>query len=532
VSNPRFTGRLHLAGLLLLVVVTTFNVPLTQSLTDMFQEAEYATFGFLAQTRPNFQMPVLIHGGLDVVPSRVAALICHANKQVVCVRTINAFLQCGAGALFVAVLATLVGLGTWAALLASLPAVAMLWLYNGPALDVVSAHQSTPGIRDLFVLTAVLLMARLCGRFDRGETRGEILSLLALGVVVGVGLFWAYNRGLLLGFVSGAFGIGLCFIRHSLRPGLLIAAGAVTGLAAILLAGGIQLITDTVFDITYWSQNASIWRLPLQLYLLLPISALTLLVLGTGLWRAWESLRAARPGRALMLAVLLMTYALYILQSLNRPDLPHLRWAIWPATLILAIILASSIDRTKDLSVLSKSGAALPALLIFTGFCIAFYSGSSAPYKSTLHAVLAGLYDNVRAMKGPAPTDRVLAGEDITRVADLVMASDRCTFAANNAGIIYLLSRVPPCTRYAFGAYIAADRQTEVIAALEVQQPKIILWDSLAWYSRIDGRCFWDRAPVLADWIVAHYPIQTAIGQYVILSRVSLSEMPKPEQKR
>jgi hypothetical protein len=114
----------------------------------------------------------------------------------------------------------------------------------------------------------------------------------------------------------------------------------------------------------------------------------------------------------------------------------------------------------------------------------------------------------------------------------LVMASGRCTFAANNAGIVYLLSRMPPCSRFAFGVYVAADRQTEVIAELEAAQPKIILWDSLAWYARIDDRRFWNRTPILADWIVAHYPIQTTIGQYVVLSSTSLSEISQPEQKR
>jgi hypothetical protein len=519
VSNSRLIAGLHLAGLLLLVVVTTFNVPLTQPLTDMFQEAEYATFGFLAQTRADFHTPVLIHGGLDVVPSRMAALICDADKQVVCVRTINAFIQCGSAVIFVAVLATLAGLGTWAALLASLPAAAMLWLYNGPIQAVVSAHQNTPGVRDLCVLTGLLLVARVCVRFDRGETRGEGSCLLALGCLVGIGLFWAYNRGLVLGLVSGIFVIGLCLIRRSPRPALLIAAGTVTGFAAILLLGGIQLIIDTLFDITYWSQNASIWRLSFNLILVLPVAALTVLVIGVALWSAWESLRSA-PGRALMLVVLTATYVLYAMQSLNRPDIPHLRWVIWPATLILAIVISTRIDRAKDISVSPAGGAALAALLLFTGACIGLYSDKSN--NSTLRIVLAGLYDNVRAARSVAPTDRALAGEDMARIADLVMASGRCTFAANNAGIIYLISRMAPCSRFAFGVYVAADRQTEVIATLETAQPEIILWDSSAWYSRIDDRSFWSRTPVLANWIVTQYPIQTAIGQYVVLSRAPL----------
>jgi hypothetical protein len=120
------------------------------------------------------------------------------------------------------------------------------------------------------------------------------------------------------------------------------------------------------------------------------------------------------------------------------------------------------------------------------------------------------------------PTDRALAGSDLVQVAGLVAASGHCTFAADNTGIIYLLSDKPPCARFAFGTYIAADQQKEMIASLKLTQPAIILWDNIGWWSKIDGRNFVDRTPLLANWIQVNYPVRTTIGREVLLSRAAL----------
>jgi hypothetical protein len=509
-------GGLHLAALLLLAAVSILHVPLAQPLTDAFQEGEYATFGFLAQTQPNFRMPVLIHGGLDVIPSRAAALACRADRQVICVRTINLLIQLATAGLFVGVLAIVAGLGTGAALIAGLPAVAMLWLLNAPTLMIMVANQGVPSVRDLFVVAGLLVMAWVCRRLDRGAFDNTPLLVL-LGVLAGVGVFWAYNRGLLLGLVVATFAVGASLLRRSPLPLLLVALGGAAGSAAVVAAGGPSFVSDTVFDFSYWSRNSGIWHTPLEPDAATFMCVLTACVLIGALPVACQSLRSGRSGRALLLAVLAAIYGLYVIQSLNRPDLVHMRWVVWPATLILAIVICAWLDRA-NFAQAHTGGVRVVIVLVVAGACIESYADNSM-----LRIVGTGLADNARLLIGRAPTDRELAGEDLDRVADLVAASGRCTFAANNAGIVYLLSRQPPCSRFAFGTYIAADRQAEVIAALQAAQPGIILWDSSNWYSRIDNRSFRDRTPVLADWIESHYPVRTTIGGQVLLSRTALA---------
>jgi hypothetical protein len=110
----------------------------------------------------------------------------------------------------------------------------------------------------------------------------------------------------------------------------------------------------------------------------------------------------------------------------------------------------------------------------------------------------------------------------LSRVAELVRAAGRCTFAADNAGMVYLLSGQPPCSRFAVGAYVAAEMQAEVIASLVAGEPSVIVWDAPGWWAHIDGHGLADHAPVLAAWIVAHYPVETRIEGHVLRSKAAL----------
>ncbi len=513
----RSAAGLHMLALLLLAAIVTFHVPLAQTLTDPFQESEYAMFGFLAQTTANFRMPILIHGGIDTVPSTIATLACSPDTQIFCVRTINTLIQFAASCLFLVTLAVLVGLGTRATVLASLPAVAMLWLYDGPTTFIVDAQQGTPSVRDLFVMAALLIMALACRRLEAGPSRGEPYALFALGVLAGTGSFWVYNRGLALILLVVAFVAALCLLRRSFGALLPAIAGALAGFVVVVGFGKLQVFTDTLFNIRYWSQNNAIWHRPFAEELAPPAVALSVLILAGVIPLAGAFLQSKQPGRVLMLTMLGLAFALYAAQSFNRPDLLHLRWVIWPATLMLAIIIRDQAGSLTDRPICLQRATPVAFALLST-LCIEFYSDNSIG-----RVVFPGLVENVRTLTRPAPTDRALAGPDLARISDLVKASGSCTFAANNLGIIHLLSHMPPCSRFVFGTYIAPDHQQDAIADLETNQPEIVLWDSTSWEAHIDGRSFRDRTPVVADWIEAHYPVRTNVGPYVLLSRAPLN---------
>lgn len=196
-----------------------------------------------------------------------------------------------------------------------------------------------------------------------------------------------------------------------------------------------------------------------------------------------------------------------------------MRWTLWPPALVLAIGIRARLETIRA-PALQDAGFPVMAALIAL-LCLETMSDHSIAYTT-----LDGLARNARLLRHPLPPDRTLVPPDLLRVADLVRGASRCTFAANNAGLVHLLSDAPPCSRYMFGAYIAPDRQDAVIADLEAGDPQIILWSAPEWWAHIDGHTFVDRSPRLAAWIDQNFPVETPIGPYLLRSREDLVPTP------
>lgn len=510
------SARLHLLFLVILSFVTTFHTPLTLPLHDAFHEGEYAVLGFLARTHADFRMPILTHGGMDFIPSWLAASTCSADHQIICVRLINTIIQFGVTILFLATLVAIVGLGTATALLSSLPALTMVWLYNGAAYSVVSAHHGAPGIRDAVLLAGFAIIAWFCRDLDRLARASAAPLLFGLGVLTALGPFWTYNRGIVLITVVGLFGLAILVLRRLVAALVWLVLGGVVGLGSVAALGGVSYLADTITNILYWHDNAGLWTAPFHAQNIPSLVLLTLFVLGGGAITGRTLLRSERQGDCLMLGILCFTFVLYLWQSLTRPDLWHLRWVLMPASLALAIVIREWASRAFTAPPLNLSRP-FAAFLILSVLCVETYSD-----KSVVRVVLGGLADNARAIRAELPTDRKLVGEDISRVADLIRANDRCAFVANNTGIVHLLARTVPCSRFMFSIYIAPHLQNEVIADLSARRPSMILWDNPSFYSRFDNQSIRERQPVLSAWIEANYPVRTMIGQQVVLSREPL----------
>lgn len=516
------SGRLHLLFLLALAVATTFHVQLTLPSHDAFHEGEYAVLGFLARTIPDFRMPILTHGGMDFIPSWLAAATCSTDHQIVCVRLVNTTIQFGSVLLFLAIVVAITGLGTPAACLASIPALAMIWTSNGAAYSIVAAHHGAPGIRDVMLLGGLAIIAWFGRDLDRMARASAVPVLFGLGCLTALGTFWTYNRGMVLVAVVGLFGLAILVLRRSALPVIWLVLGGVAGLGAVVALGGISHLVDTIANILYWHRNADIWTAPMHAQNIPTLGLLTLFVLGGGAVTGRSLARSGRQGDCLLLVILCFTFILYVGQSLTRPDLWHLRWVMVPATLVLAVVIREWAGPMLTASWPNLSWP-LVAFVVLSTACVETYSE-----RSILRIVMSGLVDNIRALRAPMPTDRALVGEDISRVADLIRGHDRCAFVANNAGIVHLMAQTPPCSRFMFSIYIAPQDQDVVIADLAARRPSLILWDGPSFYSRFDRRGIRDRQPILSAWIETNYPVRTMIGQQVILSREPLSREPLP----
>jgi hypothetical protein len=505
--------------LIIIATITTFHVPLAQRMTDPFQEAEYSVFDYFQHAEYDFKTPVLIHGGIDVVPSRIAAAACPTDHQLICVRSVNVFVQFLTVLLYLVVLLMFAGLGTWSSIIACAPALALLLFGNGLITNIVEADQGAPSVRDLIVMAGLLVMTFLSVRVEHAKRWERSVLLFVLGLLVGLNLFWSYNRGLMLFVVSLLFVTFLSWIGGSISPVVLLAFGAISGVLSAISFFGIQILKGTLFDIVYWSKNANIWHTPIHKGLVLLVTMLLCAALWGSAQQIKRSLASGLYGPPLMLSALGVLSLLSFQQSINRSDIVHMRWVLWPVSIVLAYLVRCWLAQRRDVS--------MPLGFALLGTAAMWHYHSD----STFRGVITGLYENSKLLAAPIPNDRTLAGGDLDEAADIIAETGGCTFAADNTGIIYLLSRVPPCSRFAFGAYIAVDKQREVIASLKAAKPIVILWSASGWWSKIDGRSFADRAPVLAHWIEANFPEHLQVGQEVLVSHEKLKRLAPGENR-
>jgi hypothetical protein len=505
---------IHLATMLAAVLLVTGHIDLAWPLDDPFQEGEWAI------SRPSLVPPggqaVLIHGGLDQAPATVAEAACPASAQIACLRTINLGVQLLAGWSLVGLVAMLTGLGSGRAWLASLPTLLVMLILGAAAASPVAGQQSAPGTRDLPMFAALVPMILIARRLDRCERPGWVLPAL-LGAVAAAAPLWTYNRGIVTIVVAAGFLFGALVIRRSSRTALHTVAGGLVGLMLMTAALGPGAMGTAAHNIVYWAQNGGLWRIAPHRRALaeaaLPF-VMAILVLSAALL---SNPQARRPSILLSGGVLAAIFVLTTAQSMDRADAAHLRWTLWPTTLLLAIGIRALPAGSRFIAPMA-TGSVLASVLAAAALAEPGTLDMRAGWRSNLHSVLSGW-----------PPDNVIAGPGLTRIAALVRAAGRCTFAADNAGIVSLLARQPPCSRFAVGAYIAPSVQDEVITSLEATQPSIILWDGPAWWAHIDGHRLADHAPALAAWIVERYPVTTSIEGHIIRTKMPLPSITDAE---
>ena len=453
----------------LLAFFVAAHVPLSQPVNDPFQEGEYSALGIFDSHSPNFPRQLLIHGGMDIVPAKIAALIFDQKTQIVFIRLINQSIQFISTILYLLVAIIAVKFNHRKSYLTLISAFCTVLLLNGRTVSVLDAQQGAPSVRDFFVLIGVAQIFYICYREYIRPAKSMILPLIILGFACGLGMFWCYNRGLALFVCAGLFTSGYCALRRSVRPAASVAGGFIG--AAILvsfLSGRFHIIPETLGNIHYWSENQVVWKAPIYIRDWLPFFAL---ISTSGCVIVFNSkflLKIEFRMLFLLLLSICSLVSMYVLESINRPDVWNIRWCVWPATLIFLISIAIS-QRAGDISdgpgPLS-SALSVSLLVAISCICISPYS-----FPGTLQTIFGGLSDNMRLLSKPVPSDLALVGADRARVAALIAANGGCTFAANDDAIIYLVSRTPPCSRFSLGDYIAPIAQASVIEELKASSP-------------------------------------------------------------
>jgi hypothetical protein len=517
-SAPNWVRRLHVFFLAVLLVVTTFQAPLTSPVADTIHEGEYLMYGLSGGRVIAGQPAVYPHGGIDHIPVRLAAVFRSPDRQIVCVRVINAAATAVAVGLFLALLAAITGLGTFVAFAAGLPAIVTLMAYNGAATAAVDLQQGAPGIRDLFVLINMFLIVRLIQFGKRLTERACLLRVAVFSFVSGFGLFWSYDRGLVAVALAVGAAIGFARMWWDVRaiPAMLIGGGLGFGLAG--LSGLYGTIAGNSFAISYWFVNGSLSRLPFSedlMMSLIPAIALFIILIAAGWFATWRSRRIGEIEQGFLFLLLMAATGFYAILACRRPDATHIGWVLAMASLLAAALLRHA--RAPWMLRARRSVVAAIAVVI----CFVFVNYATKPLASLPKTWMIGIQNNVTALRNELPRDAELVPPGLREAADTIRARPSvCTYSLSSDGLLYLLARTPPCSRFAYPSYVSLDRQVDVIGELERGNPPFMEVHSSNRSNDVDGKGLAIRAPALSTWIAAHYRNRRTLqGGYELLTR-------------
>ena len=488
-------------------IITAFHAPFGEPLTDLFHEGEYLA-PRLALTAPGADLPLLIHGYLNYLPSQFAEALCGPDAVVACTRAANANLTA---------LASFAFFGCGLALARSrtdvvrvmLSVTAILVLINGRLTDTVSLQQGSPAVRDLTLLAELWCFLSIPGRSHRGA---DLLASLA-GLIAGLGVFWAYNRGVVGVLTIGVWSVASIVCGRRLTQCLAPVAGLLLG----LLAGALldpEMWLQHARNMAYWVMNSGIWRFSLSpqtiafnspFYVVVGAGALL------GLYGAYQiALRIERRGELPVTLALTAIVFLVIQQAANRGDGAH-RMFIVPWLFLLAVQMFNIVRAPPESqpSWFRVAGRHAPVALAALGlFLIDFYASVSVTRPMIVNAA-----NNLQAMAIRMPTDAALTPKSTAQVVRVLKAGALpCTYTFNNAGAFYHLTHIRPCSSVMYPVYASPRAEQTVIADLERARPAIVVGLSSDWFSAIDKKSMKQRTPKLAAWLEGNYPVVERIG--------------------
>ncbi len=509
-ENPQWRWLLPALGLLVFFAGFKGDVVLD----DKFHQGEYfaAAVNLLA-SGGSAALPLTIHGALDFLPALLARAIWGDGYYFIPTEALYRLFSFFAWLLLLGLAAEFSrGRVSRLAFLLAVAVVAPLLV----------------GYRDLLLLLSVYLLA-LNLRSSGLPVRRWALKA-ALGISVGLGLFWSYDRG-----IAGAVSLGVAVLLFAWRDrSYLVALGAFV--SSVLLLGMVHdafTLGHYVQNVLVLVQTSSQWRYGLQSGPVMITAfgvALNLFALAVFLGRGAvaNDLRARLP--------IVVGYTLLALLMLrigtNRADLQHVYWACW-----MPMLLANSCPGKATVSGRLVLIAAAMLLLLAVGLgvhlghqVLAFITAGvvlpSVEGRRWLRvvsgrvlfvgwvslSVLSVALDGLKSLRDgeyfwlaslQAPPENSASTDDAMRwIADRLRESQAdCVFDLSNNGVINGLTGLPSCSRFVYPVYAGKMHETELIKAVQAALPPVIVYSSTYKSYAIDGKTMQERFPRLDEYL-------------------------------
>lgn len=527
----------YLTMIFMIMVIALRTLKGEPTLEDPFHHGEYfaAAMSFFHSEKA-VGLPLTIHGALDVLPAYAARFFWSEQRYFLPAYGVYKLLDFLAGVLFWQVLAYYLRekpFGKWMALVGALIAQPMI------------------GFKDVFLLGALFVFQR----FDITSTsnaRSAFLKVL-FGSLVGMGLFWSYDKG-----IAGVLSLGaatLVLLARDKSHGisiasfvltLVLAAGASNVFSLRQYVENIRFLMDTSAQWSYGLNQETIKLISYAVYL----NAVAVVIYWRGLFLQREV--KARLHEALALTGL----AIFMVKiGSNRADMPHIALTMWvPILLVARSFLVDGVSNRSVrlsvfvllicsgiLSIQAHNSLAL-VVSIFVAVCafwrVASPASSAMPRWGVALAIAGWVlmigygvsnqkkdrYDWILQAISPAPNEQVVAPALRWVSQQLIDSKGHCLFDMTNSGVLNGLTGLPSCTRFTYPVYATASYEKEMIKAVAASAPPMVVYSSTHWSYSIDGKTMPMRFPALDDFLLEKYPFESCHDGYCVRRAVIRSE--------
>lgn len=497
-------------------------------LSDPFHHGEYFASAVIFFTTQivNFQ-PLTIHGALDFIPALMARAIWGAENYFLPTYFLYKLMNIASSIMLLIIVYEITKDKAFRFII---------------LLSMGVAAPLLVGYKDIYLLLSLSLFLILCK--NPLETAFDMVMLVIFGVLVGLGLFWSFDRG-----ISGvaSFGVASLFLTFKNKRFAISLAAFFVSVFLISFFSQTFSIENYVENIKVLLATSSQWSYGWQRSaVVLSIFAVifNLVVIGSVLEESYRNKSLISRMHELIMFSLLSLFMLKI--GINRADWGHIYSSLWAPMLMLFYfynerIFTKAINKILVIllfviaSALSvKDGIFLPAFVTGAIVYIAFSESrnlSSSFLKISYGAFVALSLLFTLPTSTKYATDKYLwlghvfsppnnlssSIEGMRWVSDrLLERKSNCVFDLSNNGIINGLTSLPSCSRFTYLVYAGQKHEQELINSVRLTSPKAIVYSSTYWSYAIDGRSMRDRFPDLDIFLLEKYPTIECANGYCI----------------
>ena len=351
--------------------------------------------------------------------------------------------------------------------------------------------------------------------------------------------FIGYSCGLLLGFLP----VGIYFLAHGALDDVLWNTYiqcryqlATWGLAFPSLSDTLSLLSTKGWHAFIFSEGFQ-WYLPVGIFLLVAA------------YLTYRWLCGTYSDSAMKLLLLLLGGVAFFRTALGRSDSGHLHYGstfLWLLCLFpldrgisgmlgrlfggisaagFRACLSSLRDKARWRSVLKAAWILIPTAMFFW-------------YVGEVHQPWTGLHEKWQRLR-QNPFKQRIVSEELTRAGRVDIPDDQVQqiqkvvayiqentvpgekiFDFTSQGAYYFFANRPSVTRFHQGSYASTPpMQREVIAALERDQTRLVLFKTGGWFDAVDGIPVEERHPLIAEYLQENYELAIDINNTQILLR-------------